>query len=116
MNDLKDLFATMSTDYDVKKFRDLRNKLIEVRKAVNAALFDLEEILDETKIEQLDLSVRAYKALKRAGINKITEVRNAIDDGSLLKKVGIGPITYKEILEKAGYKIAYNGDISFVEE
>ena len=52
-------------------------------------------------IEELDLSVRSYNCLKRAGINTVEELTNRSED-DMMKVRNLG----KKSLEEVKYKLA----------
>ncbi|MHA1228884.1 MAG: DNA-directed RNA polymerase subunit alpha C-terminal domain-containing protein [Candidatus Hodarchaeales archaeon] len=51
-------------------------------------------------IDCLDLSLRTYNALRRAGIDTIGDLLNVEEMGEILQIRNIGEISYKEIEEK----------------
>ena len=54
----------------------------------------------ESSIEILDLSVRSYNSLKRAGFNTVGELLDAISSGRELKEIrNCGAKSVREILE-----------------
>ena len=55
----------------------------------------------QAPIESLDLSARAYNALKRSGINTVEELQ-AMDEEKLARLRGIGSTVLCEILTKRG--------------
>ncbi len=56
--------------------------------------------MSETLISELDLGVRAYNSVKRAGYNTIGELANSLADGSDLGKIrGCGKTSIREIME-----------------
>jgi len=56
--------------------------------------------LEQTPIDALDLSVRAYNCLKRAGFDHIGELALATSDGDILKKIrNCGTKSANEIME-----------------
>ena len=56
--------------------------------------------MTETSIDALDLTVRAYHSLKRAGYNTIGDVANAIAAGQELKNIrNCGTKSAREIME-----------------
>ena len=62
--------------------------------------------LDNTSIDKLDLSVRAYNCLRRAGINTIADIVNLPNDDWFIKVRNLGRKALDEIIEKmhlAGY-------------
>ena len=59
------------------------------------------ERMENTGIEALDLGVRSYNCLKRAGFNTVGELANAIGEGEDLKKIrNCGTKSAMEIMEK----------------
>ncbi len=57
--------------------------------------------MEETSIDALELSVRAYHSLKRAGFEKIGEVVEAISGGTELKNIrNCGAKSVREIMER----------------
>lgn len=56
--------------------------------------------MGDAPIEELDLSVRAYHSLKRAGFNTIGEVVDAISSGTDLNQIrNCGKTSVREIME-----------------
>lgn len=53
----------------------------------------------ETSVEDLDLSVRAYNCLKRAGINNVQDLINKSED-EMMKIRNLGKKSLKEVIEK----------------
>lgn len=61
------------------------------------------------KIEELNLSARAYNALKRANINTVKDILQLAPD-ELMRTRSIGEKVFMEIMEKveaAGYEMPY---------
>lgn len=59
------------------------------------------DAMSETSIEALDLSVRSYNCLKRAGYNKISDITDALAGGVELKDIrNCGTRSVREIKEK----------------
>ena len=57
--------------------------------------------MEASDIEALDLSVRAYHGLKRAGYNTVGDLVNAIMDGNDIRRIrNCGAKSYSEIMEK----------------
>ena len=56
------------------------------------------KVLDMT-IEELDLSVRSYNCLKRAGIQTVQELANKTED-DMIKVRNLGKKSLKEVKEK----------------
>jgi DNA-directed RNA polymerase subunit alpha len=72
---------------------------------------DRERILDLT-IEELDLSVRSYNCLKRAGINTVGELVRKSED-EMMKVRNLGKKSLEEVeqkLEELGFSFDKNGD------
>lgn len=58
------------------------------------------ESMSDTSIEALDLSVRSYNSLKRAGFNSIGDVVESISSGTELKSIrNCGAKSVREIME-----------------
>ena len=56
--------------------------------------------MSDTSIEALDLSVRSYNSLKRAGFNSIGDVVESISGGTELKSIrNCGAKSVREIME-----------------
>lgn len=56
--------------------------------------------MSDASLEALDLSVRAYNSLKRAGYNTVGDVVNAISSGTDLKSIrNCGKTSVREIME-----------------
>lgn len=56
--------------------------------------------MEETPIESLDLGVRSYNCLKRAGFNNVAELAEATADGHGLKHIrNCGTKSVREIME-----------------
>ena len=53
----------------------------------------------ETPIEELDLSVRAYNCLKRAGIHTLQDI-TAMTEDEMMKIRNLGKKSLKEVLDK----------------
>ena len=62
---------------------------------------DIKEKVLEMTIEELDLSVRSYNCLKRAGINTVEELTNKSED-DMMKVRNLG----KKSLEEVKHKLA----------
>lgn len=77
----------------------VNNKKKEFKNVLN------NERIEDNKIEELDLSVRAYNCLKRSGINKVSDIKNMMQ---LMTMRNCGRKTSKEIMNKLkeiGYEI-----------
>ena len=68
---------------------------IKLNQMVNA----LDKWLKTIPLEEVELSVRAYKALKDCGVNTLHEAQGAIINRQLHKQYGIGPRAVKEVEE-----------------
>lgn len=63
-------------------------------------LMHMTQRMSDMSIEALDLSVRSYNSLKRAGYNSIGDVVNAISAGAELKGIrNCGAKSVREIME-----------------
>ncbi len=60
---------------------------------------DRRDRLLEMPIEELDLSVRSFNCLKRAGINTVGELTNKTDD-DMMKVRNLGKKSLEEVKEK----------------
>jgi hypothetical protein len=76
------------------------NKSRVVPKEIEAEMNEYQKM----KIEDLDLSVRAYNALRRAGINTLADIVQAHAEGRLdkIRNAGITSKSYREIYERMG--------------
>ena len=86
MNDLLSLFIDLS--------EEAKNTDIIVEKEENKK----EKVLEMT-IEELDLSVRSYNCLKRAGINNVEVLANKSDE-DLMKVRNLGRKSLEEVINK----------------
>jgi DNA-directed RNA polymerase subunit alpha len=86
MNDLLRLFVDLSDD--------AKNTEIIVEKEENKK----EKVLEMT-IEELDLSVRSYNCLKRAGINTVEDLTNKSEE-DMMKVRNLGRKSLEEIINK----------------
>ena len=63
--------------------------------------FHLTKQMEEAGVEELDLHVRAYNGLKRAGIDTIGQLAQAIAGGTDIRRIRqCGAKSYSEIMEK----------------
>src|SRR5690625_289028 len=62
---------------------------------------DQKEKVLEMTIEELDLSVRSYNCLKRAGINTVQELTNKTED-NMMKVRNLGSKSLEEVKNKLG--------------
>ena len=86
MNDLLSLFVDLSDD--------AKNTEIIVEKDENQK----EKVLEMT-IEELDLSVRSYNCLKRAGINTVEDLTNKSEE-DMMKVRNLGRKSLEEVINK----------------
>lgn len=86
MNDLLSLFVDLSDD--------AKNTEIIVEKEENKK----EKVLEMT-IEELDLSVRSYNCLKRAGINTVEDLTNKSEE-NMMKVRNLGRKSLEEVINK----------------
>ena len=86
MNELLMLFVDLS--------EDAKNTEILVEKEVNKK----EKVLEMT-IEELDLSVRSYNCLKRAGINTVEDLTNKSEE-DMMKVRNLGRKSLEEVINK----------------
>ena len=81
-----------------KPFLDLEESVLDVE-----VFTEQEEIkaqaTEDKKIEELDISVRSYNCLKRAGIQTVLELANKTED-EVLKLRSLGKKSFKEIKDK----------------
>ena len=114
------IIEDIRTDY-FNKFADLENKLIELinlnTKTANGIVCGAEIRRKYTptdlKIEDMDLSVRAYNCLKRTGIDDLQQLAKlSYDDLARIRNLGkkcVGEII--ERLKEYGYDIRQNGEV-----
>lgn len=91
------LAARILTEH-LKLFVDLRNDGDDFEILVEKEYDDYTKTL-ETTIEDLDLSVRSFNCLKRAGINNVRELINRTEE-ELVKVRNLGRKSYEEVLNK----------------
>ena len=111
------VIENIKIDY-YNKFADLESKLIELCK-LNEEKAD--KVIDDVElrrkyaslgIEHMDLSVRSYTCLKRAGINNIKQLAS-LSYEELVHIRNLGRKSIEEIIEKLkeyGYEIQKNGE------
>lgn len=111
------IIEDIRTDY-YNKFSELEGKLIELCK-LNVKTAD--EIIQDhelrrkyapTNIEQMDLSVRSYNCLKRAGIGTLQQL-SQLSYNDLIRIRNLGRRSVDEIIGKLneyGYEIRKNGE------
>lgn len=96
-----------ATSIGAKIMSEHLNLFIDMTDSVNGVEImvekeeDIKEKVLEMTIEELDLSVRSYNCLKRAGINTVEELTNRSED-DMMKVRNLG----KKSLEEVKYKLA----------
>lgn len=96
-----------ATSLGAKIMSEHLNLFIDMTESVNGVEImvekeeDIKEKVLEMTIEELDLSVRSYNCLKRAGINTVEELTNRSED-DMMKVRNLG----KKSLEEVKYKLA----------
>ena len=81
-------------------FVDMTEHVDDVEVMVEVEEDETEKVL-ETTVEELDLSVRSYNCLKRAGIDTVEELVE-YSEADLLKVRNLGKKSLEEIVEKLG--------------
>ena len=79
-------------------FIDLTEHVSNVEIMVEKEEDQKEKVLEKT-IEELDLSVRSYNCLKRAGINTVEELANKSED-DMMKVRNLGKKSLEEVIQK----------------
>ena len=82
----------------VAENQDLKNKLEYVEK--NALPEYEEKKIEETRIEDLELSVRSFNCLKRVGIRTVGDIVNFSKTRGLEKCRNLGRKSFQEIADK----------------
>ena len=82
----------------LKLFIDLIEHVSNVEIMVEKEEDQKEKVLEMT-IEELDLSVRSYNCLKRAGINTVEELANKSED-DMMKVRNLGKKSLEEVIQK----------------
>ena len=82
----------------LKLFIDLSEHIGNVEIMVEKEEDKKEKVLEMT-IEELDLSVRSYNCLKRAGINTVEELSNKSED-DMMKVRNLGKKSLEEVIQK----------------
>lgn len=82
----------------LKLFIDLTEHVGSVEIMVEKEEDQKEKVLEMT-IEELDLSVRSYNCLKRAGINTVEELANKSED-DMMKVRNLGKKSLEEVIQK----------------
>ena len=95
------LFCTVAAKVLVEHlnlFIDLTEHVSNVEIMVEKEEDQKEKVLEMT-IEDLDLSVRSYNCLKRAGINTVEELANKSED-DMMKVRNLGKKSLEEVIQK----------------
>lgn len=90
--------AAKVLDEHLKLFIDLTEHIGNVEIMVEKEEDKKEKVLEMT-IEELDLSVRSYNCLKRAGINTVEELSNKSED-DMMKVRNLGKKSLEEVIQK----------------
>ena len=93
----KSLAAKVLVEH-LKLFIDLTEHVSNVEIMVEKEEDQKEKVLEMT-IEELDLSVRSYNCLKRAGINTVEELANKSED-DMMKVRNLGKKSLEEVIQK----------------
>lgn len=96
-DDAISLSAKVLSDH-LKLFVGLTETMGDVEIMVEKEEEEKDKILDMT-IEELDLSVRSYNCLKRAGINTVYELTQKTED-DMMKVRNLGKKSLEEVIEK----------------
>ncbi|MDO4744537.1 MAG: DNA-directed RNA polymerase subunit alpha C-terminal domain-containing protein, partial [Clostridia bacterium] len=92
-------------------FVDLSDEIGTKTTVVEKAVTQHDKML-ETTIEELDLSVRSYNCLKRAGINTVQDLTNR-SENDMMKVRNLGRKSLEEVvakLDSMGLCLATNED------
>ena len=81
-------------EYDMEELKRVDAKLVMVEKEED----EKEKVL-EMSIDELELSVRSYNCLKRAGINTVEELTNKTSE-DMMKVRNLGRKSLEEVLAK----------------
>lgn len=112
------IIKNIRTDY-LNRFADLESNLIELcklnKKTADEVIRDneLRKKYAPTKIENMDLSVRSYNCLKRAGIDTLQQLAK-LSYEDLTHVRNLGRKSTEEIIEKLreyGYEIQRNSEV-----
>ncbi|WAW14802.1 DNA-directed RNA polymerase subunit alpha [Peptostreptococcus equinus] len=90
--------AAKVLDEHLRLFIDLSDSVSNVEIMVEKEEDKKEKVLEMT-IEELDLSVRSYNCLKRAGINTVEELSNKSED-DMMKVRNLGKKSLEEVIHK----------------
>ena len=120
INEFKNYYLNKQTIDDFKREKaEIINTTIEdIKKAFPyvEAIFEQNNICvigNEKKIEELDLSVRSYNCLKRAGINTIGELAQKTEE-EMMRVRNLGRKSLKEIMQKLrehGFELKHSYDL-----
>jgi len=90
----------LSADLLIKHFEKFAN-VCEIARDINIEkeVVEVETVVEDCTIEELDLSVRSYNCLKRAGIQTVQELAAKSED-DMMKVKNLGKKSLKEIKEK----------------
>ena len=107
------IIEDIRTDY-FNKFADLESRLLELCERNGKPVDnELRKKYAQTKIEDMDLSVRSYNCLKRAGIDDLQQLAKlSYNDLAGIRNLGrkcVGEII--ERLKEYGYDIRQNGEV-----
>ena len=94
------LAAKILTEH-LNLFVDLSDKGSNAEIMVETNSKDKEKVLEMT-IEELDLSVRSFNCLKRAGINTVEDLINKSED-DMMKVRNLGRKSLEEVIQKLNY-------------
>ena len=86
------------SDFDKLTLEVLTNGSINPQEGISLEEDKKEKVLEMT-IEELDLSVRSYNCLKRAGINTVEELSNKSED-DMMKVRNLGKKSLEEVIHK----------------
>ncbi|NLC78711.1 MAG: DNA-directed RNA polymerase subunit alpha [Ruminococcaceae bacterium] len=92
-------------------FMNLSEDILDTEILVEKDTKSKEKVLEMT-IEELDLSVRSFNCLKRAGINTVEDLINKSEE-DMMKVRNLGVKSLEEVLEKLkalGYNLSSNDD------
>ena len=93
----------------LKMFLDLEEQTNEVEILVEKGDTSKEKVLEMT-IEELDLSVRSFNCLKRAGINTVEDLINKSEE-EMMKVRNLGRKSLEEVIDKLhslGFTLSHN--------
>ena len=91
------LAAKILTDH-LSLFVDLSDEISSKTTVVEKSETTQDKVLDMT-IEELDLSVRSFNCLKRAGINTVADLVNTTEE-DMMKVRNLGRKSYEEVVKK----------------